>query len=196
MKTLFAIITILGLVSVGICDSTKKLVSNEGIVKSIRAPQKLEFMGDSYEARYSASDKSKAIVEYYLPAESPKSWTRMLALRLNEAGPSSLEQITNMVLTLRASGSAAVASYKRKDTVGYGIDFMITTPGYQELNVFRYVDRTNAAGSVSFQYAQVIDQETVRGLETSKLTEYYTNQRINAIKAMWAIPVPTIEKLP
>jgi hypothetical protein len=171
-------------------------VSCNGIVAGIRAPQTLQLMGDSCAAGYSASDATKAIVEYYRPGEGPKSWKRMLALRLNVAGPSSRQQVVNMHQSILAGGSRAVGSYTNQSQAGYGIDFILTARGYQELDVFRYIDRTNAPGSISFQYAEIIPNQDVRGLEGSKQVEYYRSLRFKARDAIWSIPVPVIEMSP
>jgi hypothetical protein len=82
-KALFAMAMTLGLISSGICDPTQPQVSKHGLVSGIDAPLQMEFLGSYCKAGYSACDASKALVEYYLPREGPKSWTRMLALRLN-----------------------------------------------------------------------------------------------------------------
>jgi hypothetical protein len=194
MKVLLKLLPIL-LLSSCATESEEK-VSTRGIVAGISAPQTLQMMGDSYEARYSAIGSSKAIVEYYRSGEGADSWKRMLALRLNVGGPSSFQQVERMEQSIREGGSKAVRVYKDRDTDGYGIEFIVTTRTYQELDVFRYVDRTNAPGTVSFQYAEIIPFKRLDMVESSQLDDYYRSLRLKAVKAMEATPMPGIATLP
>src|SRR5947208_3521399 len=138
MKCLSMILLVL-LISLCALAADKK-VSKNGIVAGINAPQTLRLMGDTYAAGYSASNSTNAIVEYYRAGEGRKSWKRMLALRLIIAGPTSLEQVKGIEKNIRAGGSSAVRVYKDRDTDGYGIEFILPAHGYQELDVFRYVN--------------------------------------------------------
>jgi hypothetical protein len=45
---------------------------------------------------------------------------------------------------LKDGGNRAVRVYQ--STNGHGVEFILTTHGRQELNVFRYLDRTGWAG--------------------------------------------------
>jgi hypothetical protein len=169
-------------------------VSCQGIVAGVAAPQTLQWLGETYEAKYSACDDTQAIVEYYRSDEGPKSWKQMLALRLNTTGPSSEQQVVNLHKMILAQGNRAVASYTRTNADGHGIDFILTAHGYQELNVFRYVDRTNAGGTISFQYARIIPHPSLS--EQPKPAEYLKSLRWKAIEPMWAVPVPVIKMVP
>ena len=187
-----------GLLLVIVCTScvtpSHQSVSYRGIVAGVIAPQTLQWMDETYEAKYSACDDTQAIVEYYRSDEGPKSWKQMLALRLNVAGPSSQQQVAKMHQMILAQGSLAVASYTRTNAEGYGIDFILTAHHYQEFSVFRYIDRTNAGGTISFQYARIILHKGL--LEQPKPVEYLKSLRGKAIELMWAVPVPVITMVP
>jgi hypothetical protein len=138
------VITVLG------CQSgPPKQVSKDGMHEKIEAPRTLQFRGESYEAKYSGLGGKQAIVEYYRAEDGPKSWKRMLALRLDENNPDSLEQVTTMRRMIEAKGNHAVRTYQT--TNGHGIEFILSTPGRQELNVFRYLNRTNGTVPCNMQ---------------------------------------------
>ena len=168
-----------------------KETSSLGLLPSITAPSSLEFREEVYRAGYSAASPQRAIVEYYLPGEGQKSWRKMLALRLDSAGKKSLEQVKAMQAMLIERGNRAVRAYQ--STNGHGVEFILTTRGRQELNVFRYVDRTN--GSVSLQYAETIGTAELANMEkTTKLTDFYVTWRSNAVWSLEAMNIPEIEK--
>ena len=177
-------------VSVGCQTAPPKDVSYVGVLENITAPSSLEFRKEVYRVGYSGVPPKRAIVEYYLPDESPKSWRKMLALRLDSAGQKSLEQVKAMQALIIEGGNKAVRAYKSVD--GHGIEFIVTARGRQELNVFRYVDRTN--GTVSLQYAEVILSRQLDGLESAKRQDFYLTVRSNAVWGLEAMSIPQIEK--
>jgi hypothetical protein len=92
---------------------------------------------------------------------------------------------------IEAKGNHDVRSYQT--TNGPGIEFILTTHGRQELNVFRYLNRSNAR--VSLQFAEVLDPEQI-GHDDAKLKDFYVTVRSNAVWGLEAIDIPHIEKRP
>jgi hypothetical protein len=158
------IISLFVIAVLGCQSAPPKQVSNDGIHEKIDAPPTLQFRGETYEAKYSALGGKLAIVEYYRPGEGPKSWKSMLGLRLDENSPDSLELVTNMRRMIEAQGNHAVRTYQ--STNGHGVEFILATPGRHELNVFRYLNRTN--GTVSLQYAEIIPTKKIGSLDPIK----------------------------
>ena len=74
------------------------------------------------------------------------------------------------------------------------MEFILTTPTQSELNVFRYVNRTN--GTVSLQYAEVISHAQLDKMGKSKWGDFYVTLRSNAVWGLEAMAIPMIEKLP
>jgi hypothetical protein len=194
MKTLLMLLPVVLLCSCATKSGMK--VSREGIVAGVNAPQRLQLLGEAYEARYSASEKDKCLVDYYRAGESKKSWKKMLALRLDAAGLDSLQTVENMQSSVEAGGASAVRSFRGKNTNDYGLEFTLMSHGVVELDVFRFVNRSNGSGTISLQYAEKIPFEQLREVGKSKLPEYYAGIRTNVVKAMESIAVPLIEQLP
>jgi hypothetical protein len=191
MKNLLFISSLI-IAVLGCQTTTPKEVSFTGVLPGITAPPSLQFRGEVYRAGYSTASPQQAIVEYYLPGEGPKSWRKMLALRLDSPGKKSLEQVKAMQAMLIEGGNRAVRAYQ--STNGHGVEFILTTRGRQELNVFRYIDRTN--GSVSLQYAEtLVTAELGRIEKTTKLPDFYATWRSNSVWGLEAMKIPEIEKV-
>jgi hypothetical protein len=123
MKKLI-LLGMLSLVAFGCQNTLLKPISSSGVAENIKAPELLEFLGDTYQAGYSVADRRQALVEYYRPGERPKSWQKMLALRLESAGKNSFVQVKAMEGMVKASGNGVRAYHTAK---GHGIEFILTT---------------------------------------------------------------------
>jgi hypothetical protein len=183
MKDLL-LISLIIIASTGCQTIPQKGVSFAGVHTDITAPSSLEFRGDVYRAGYSGVPPHRAIVEYYLTGEGPKSWHKMLALRLDSTGKGSLDQVKAV------QGSRAVRAYNSVD--GHGVEFILSMRGRQELNVFRYVDRTN--GTVSLQYAEIIPHSQMDGMDDAKVQNFLVTARSNAVWGLEAMSIPQIVK--
>src|SRR5580698_2831183 len=76
MKTLLRLLPVVLLCS---CASqSDQKVPQTGIDPRINAPLTLEFLGEPYNAGYSACDKDKCIVEYFRAGEGRKTWKTLL----------------------------------------------------------------------------------------------------------------------
>lgn len=170
MKLLFQLLPLVLLASCATNPPDQK-VSNEGIVSNVIAPQTLQIMGETYNARFSASDTTKIIVEYYRAGETPKNWSRLLALRLATTGGNSLDQAKSVEQQMRERGSKAVRVYKDPNAAGYGVEFILPAAGYEELDVFRFIDRTDGVGTISLQYAEVIFNPERHTMSESNLSK-------------------------
>ena len=186
----FLLVLSVFIVALGCQTTAPKRVSYGDILPEIAAPSALEFRGDVYRVGYSGAPPNQAIVEYYLPGEGPKSWQKMLALRLDTAGEKSLEQVKATQAMIIEGGNRAVRAYQ--STNGHGIEFILTMRGRQELNVFRYVDRTN--GTVSLQYAEIIPTGQLNKMKDVQAQEFYVTARSNVVWGLEAMSVPHIEK--
>jgi hypothetical protein len=186
------VISLFAMTLLGCQSGPPKQISNDGIHPKIDAPGTLRFRGETYEAKYSALGGKEAIVEYFRREEGPKSWETMLALRLDENSRDSLEQVETIRRMIEAKGSHAVRAYQT--TNGPGVEFILTTPGLHELNVFRYLNRSN--GTVSLQYAEVLPLKKIGSLDPIQARDLIVTLRSNAVWGLEAVDIPHIEKRP
>jgi hypothetical protein len=135
-------------------------------------------------------------VEYFRAGEGQKSWKKLLSLRLNIGGLDSRQLVDKMQDSVTAGGASAVRSFKGKNKGEYGVEFTMMSPKVVELDVFRFVNRPNGAGTISFQYAEKIPAEELRKVGQAKLPEYYGGIRSKVVKAMEATPMPGIAMVP
>jgi len=170
--------------------------SYKGIDPRISAPQTLEFLGETYNAGYSAYDKDKCIVEYFRAGEGQKTWKKLLSLRLNPKGMDSRQLVDKMQESVTAGGASAVRSFKGKTTDEYGIEFTMMSRKAVELDVFRFMNRPNGTGTISFQYAEKIPADELRKVGEAKLPEYYGGIRSKVVKALEEAPMPKIMLVP
>jgi hypothetical protein len=171
-------------------------VSHDGIVPAISAPQTLQFLGETYVARYSACESDMCMVEYFQASEGEKSWKKLLSLRLNLTGMDGRQLVENTENSVKAAGASAVRSFKGKNKNEYGIEFTMMSHDVVELDVFRIVNRTKGTGTVSFQYAEKIPFEKLRAIGEAKLPDYYAGIRKKVVNAMDSTPMPVIEMVP
>jgi hypothetical protein len=193
MKTLLKILPMVLLCSCAMHSGRQ--VSDKGIVAGINAPQTLQMLGETYVAGYSASEEDKGMVEYFRAGEDRKSWKKMMALRFNAGGPMSLELAQSAEISVKQGGASAVRMFKGTNSDSYGIEFTLMSKKVVELDVFRYVNRTNGPGTISFQFAERIPSEDLRAVGESKLPDYYAGIRAKVVKAMESTPMPVIEQV-
>jgi hypothetical protein len=171
-------------------------VSHKEIVAGIKAPTYLQFSGETYKARYSTRDEDTCVVEYYRTGERKSSWTRMLALRVNDEGLNSMELAGFMESSAKTNKASAVRSFKGKNKEEYGLEFTLMQHKVVELDVFRFAGRTNGTGTITFQYTEKMPFKKLREVGEAKLPEYYAGIRKKVLDAMEATPTPKIEMVP
>ena len=130
---------------------------------SIAATQSIDFDGSHFTVKYHAADKGQSITEYYLAAETPEAWTRLVDLQVyptaaKHLSPADFATLVGQKVT-SVNPSAHYNLYQNKAEGTVILDFITwddagIKANLLEVNLFKIYPDPKTGNLLSFHYAE------------------------------------------
>lgn len=115
----------------------------------------IEFDGDTFVLKYHKPLPNGFVNEYFLPAESPDSWTKLISVQLFTELADHGAAVRDLIRMLLAyNPQARYEAWKADDGTFTGVDFVTWhDENYVEFNIFIYRSNPTGRGLLAHQYA-------------------------------------------